>query len=390
METNRVVKGNDFNFAELKTKNTISDCKYSKMGLADIYAHQEDASLNYCTLFLFYYNRIPNFIHEIGIDCEKANLWFANTFKDEIKDWYYNKRNFPNCNKVKYDDIFYMLDKDLLVDFDTTQSTVRFLFRETDITAVESIIDGIKKFKKRKERSKPEIALLVNTKLGIDTHLLRITTPKLNIEDNYNDDFKDIHQTILKRLSKNNDKGIVLLHGKPGTGKTSYIRYLITRLKKNVIFLPPNMAGAITNPELITVLISNPNSIFVIEDAENIVVDRNSDGHSPVSALLNISDGLLSDCLNIQIICSFNTDISKVDSALLRKGRLIAKYEFKELEVVKAQQLSNKLSFRTNIYKPMTLSEIYNFDEMNFLGTNQKRPIGFQTILNEAKQNHNL
>jgi len=84
---------------------------------------------------------------------------------------------------------------------------------------------------------------------------------------------------------------------------------------------------------LISILLENPNSIFVIEDAENIIVDREKDRHCPVSALLNISDGLLSDCLNIQVICSFNTDISKVDGAIMRKGRLIAKYEFKELEI---------------------------------------------------------
>jgi tRNA A37 threonylcarbamoyladenosine biosynthesis protein TsaE len=68
--------------------------------------------------------------------------------------------------------------------------------------------------------------------------ILDITKPKLDIEDNYNDDFKETHQTILKRLSKKNDKGLVLLHGKPGTGKTSYIRYLIANLNKDVIFLP--------------------------------------------------------------------------------------------------------------------------------------------------------
>ena len=56
------------------------------------------------------------------------------------------------------------------------------------------------------------------------------------------------------------------------------------------------MAGAITDPGLISILFDNPNSIFVIEDAENIIVDREREGHSPVSALLNISDGLLSDC----------------------------------------------------------------------------------------------
>ena len=91
-----------------------------------------------------------------------------------------------------------------------------------------------------------------------------------------------------------------------------------------------------------------------IEDAENIVVDREKDGNSPVSALLNISDGLLADSLNVQIICSFNTDISKIDGALMRKGRLIAKYEFKELEIEKAQKLSNKLGFKTQLTETMS------------------------------------
>ena len=238
----------------------------------------------------------------------------------------------------------------------------------------------MKKFRERREKRKPEISLLVNTKIGMVTKSLEITKPRLNIEDNYNDDFAEIHQTIIKRLSKKNDKGLVLLHGKPGTGKTSYIRYLISSLKKDVIFLPPNMAGAITNPDLISILIDNPNSIFVIEDAENIVIDRARNGCSPVSALLNISDGLLSDCLNIQIICSFNTDISRIDSALMRKGRLIAKYEFKELEVEKATQLSRKLGFDSNLDSPMTLTDIYNQDEKDFQHIRKRNPIGFRAI----------
>jgi len=220
--------------------------------------------------------------------------------------------------------------------------------------------------------------------MGISTTSFTITKPKLNIDDNYSDDFKEIHQTILKRLSKKNDKGLVLLHGKPGTGKTSYIRYLISLLKKNVIFLPPNMAGAITNPDLISVLIDNSNSIFVIEDAENIVVDRERDGQSPVSALLNISDGLLSDCLNIQIICSFNTDLSKVDNALMRKGRLIAKYEFKELETVKAKKLSQKLGFTANINTPMALMSIYNQDDKDFTNVTRGHQIGFSAQGNRS------
>ena len=335
--------------------------------------------LNEFNLFTAYFNSIPNFIHEIDIDCKKANKWFLSNYKSEIKDSYFSKIYYGQNKRAELDDIFYFIYDDLIVDFDTNCSRVRFLFKKTEITKVDLLIADIRKFKKRKAGSMPEISLLINSKNGIETKSLKIAKPKWNIEDNYNDDFLEIHQTIRKRLSKKNDKGLVLLHGKPGTGKTSYIRYLISNIKKEVIFLPPNMANAITNPDLISILIDHPNSIFVIEDAENIIIDREKNGHSPVSALLNISDGLLADCLNIQVICSFNTDISKVDNALLRKGRLIAKYEFKELEVQKAQSLSGKLGFVTAIACPMTLSAIYNQEEKDFQPIKRRNAMGFRS-----------
>ena len=367
------------NFSDLQTNTFELEKTSSKMNLSEVFAETEHNYLNEFTLFLAHFNAIPNFIHEIKIDCKKANLWFVDIFRTEIKDCYYSKIYYKQNKSAELDDVFYFLYEDLIVDFDTNRSIVRFLFRITDIKKIEHIISGIKKFKIR-ERTihKPEISLLVSGRFGISTKSMEIAKPKLSIEDNYNSDFTEIHQTILKRLSKKNDKGLVLLHGKPGTGKTSYIRYLISSIKKNVIFLPPNMAGAITNPDLISILIENPNSVFVIEDAENIVVDRDKDGHSPVSALLNISDGLLSDCLNIQIICSFNTDISKVDSALMRKGRLIAKYEFKDLETTKAQALSAKLGFKTELQSPMTLTAIYNQEERDFQQPKRGKPVGFK------------
>lgn len=55
-----------------------------------------------------------------------------------------------------------------------------------------------------------------------------------------------------------------------------------------------------------------------------------------------------------------------VDSALMRKGRLIAKYEFGKLNVDKSQQLSNHLGFKTTVKYPMTVAEITNQNEKTF------------------------
>lgn len=345
--------------------------------------------INEMNLFLAHFHYLPHIISEKKIDCKRAYTWFTSVYSDAIWQHYYLKRHFGRSTKAEMFQTLYLLNEDLVVFFDLGRDTVRFLFHKTDPVFVQSLVDKIRRFKPRKRSKVPFMDLLVKSMHGICRQPIAITKPKLNIEENYNDDFKPVHDIILKRLLKKNDKGIVLLHGKPGTGKTSYIRHLIARMKKDVLFLPPNLASAITDPELLTLLVENPNSVLVIEDAENLIVDRERDGGSPVSALLNVSDGLLSDCLNIQIICSFNTDLSKIDHALLRKGRLIAKYEFKELETKKAQSLSNKLGFITTISSPMTLTDIYNQNEPRFSPIKNTRPIGFisrsiETPIDEA------
>lgn len=333
--------------------------------------------LNKFTLFMTFFNSIPNTISEISINCKKASHWFVDTYQNDINDIYYNKIHFFDSKKNEYDDIYCFVYKDLLIHFNTQQSTVHFLFNKTDIVKVEAIIEALQKFKNKRSRRLPEMSILVQTPHGIGIERVDITKPKLKIADNYNEDFKEIHKTIIERLSKRNAKGLVLLHGEPGTGKTSYIRYLIASVKKNVIFLPPNMASALTNPELVPILLENKNSIFVIEDAEDIVINRENNKNSPVSALLNISDGLLSDFLNIQLVCTFNTDVSKIDTALIRKGRLIAKYDFKKLEAKKANALSKKLGFDSTFISPMSLTDIYNQSEKSFHEKKERKVIGF-------------
>jgi PII-like signaling protein len=364
---------------KLKSPKVELQSTCCKPSLSDIIDADRDKAINEVGLFLAYFNDIPNIIQEVFIDINKAHNWLITENKSEIRDVFINMRYFNASNKCpQYNTMYYILFNDLLVYFDAKYDLVRFLFRSTDYSKVETVMRGIKGFKIRKDKSTPQISLLVRSGSGLSLKVCDITKPQLSLYTNYNDDFKEIHHIILKRLSKINDKGLVLLHGKPGTGKTSYIRYLVSRMKKQVIFLPPNMAQDLSNPELISVLIYNPNSILVIEDAENIVIDREQNGHSPVSTLLNISDGLLSDFLNIQLICTFNTDLSKVDSALLRKGRLIAKYEFKELEIRKAQALCQKLGFNSKLTEPMTLSAIYNQEEKDFQQLDKRQSIGYK------------
>lgn len=197
--------------------------------------------------------------------------------------------------------------------------------------------------------------------------------------DFYNEDFSMISKGILSKLDKNDINGLILLHGGIGTGKTNYIKYLIGNLKKKVFYVPPDIIPALSDPSFIKfVSYTLQNSVLIIEDAENVLKSREGGGNHAVSNILNMSNGILGDILNICIICTFNCDKELIDKALLRPGRLIASYEFKELSLEKTNNLLEKLyGEAAHSDKPMTLAEIFNKLNMPLIRGEEKISIGF-------------
>ncbi|CAF1222881.1 unnamed protein product, partial [Didymodactylos carnosus] len=202
---------------------------------------------------------------------------------------------------------------------------------------------------------------------GFYTSAIQMKKPHItDLKVHYGDEFPDVHEELLKILQEKDSTGITFLHGPPGTGKTFYLRYLINEIKdKSLIYVPPDMVNDMTKPGFLPFLMQHPNSILIVEDAENIIRDRKQEKFLPnqaVANLLNLSDGLLGDAMHQQIICTFNCDVKGVDPALLRDGRLVIEHKFDKLSVENARLMCVEMGILGNgedIYEPITLAEIY-------------------------------
>ncbi len=290
-----------------------------------------------------------------------------------------SKRNFFELNSVW---ISIQPGVALFFNPESEHSSVRVeLLYKYDACQVflDEIEKLISKFALPKKKVQKHIHIIVSYKNHLHVEQFELPKSKSLLSDHYNEDFMEINKQIIKRLNTKNDKGIVLLHGRPGTGKTSYLRYLCHHVRKPIIFITPQIAHELASPNFISFLAEHQNSVLVIEDAEHIIMEKNGGRSAVLSNLLNISDGLLSDCLKIQLICTFNCEVHKIDNALMRKGRLICCYEFKALVINSAKALSKKLGFNNSIEQAMTLAEIYNQNESSFEDVERKK-IGFRVF----------
>ncbi len=342
----------------------------------------DDHFLNVKTLYLYHFNELPSLHFRKFIDGEKAFQAFIIKFGERIVKKHQYRWFNRTKKKFQFDKTVLILDNHFIVEFDDDYCEV--LHNNNQPEFLNDVDQLVRHFKEKQRREPLEMNLIVRTSEGFGLRSMEIKRTKLDLDLFYPDDFKETDELIRKRLRQKKDKGIVLLHGLPGTGKTTYLRNLIGRIRKKVLFTPSDVASDMLNPDFIKLLIENPDTILIIEDAENIIMDRKIKAGSSVSNLLNISDGLLADCLNIQLICTFNSPVTMIDSALLRKGRLIAKYEFSKLSVSKSQRLSDHLGFKTIITRPMAIAEIAGQHEKTEK-TDSIEVIGFRRHLIENK-----
>ncbi|MFN2396928.1 MAG: AAA family ATPase [Bacteroidales bacterium] len=340
--------------AELEKVHT-SGVNYKKMDKDITTVHYQYMLLN---------GIIPNTVAFYDIDVVPLideiihyyNVLPANIYKEEN----YNE----STGKIRINKRILFLRSDLtLVQFEKTDQMMLFYSNTLDHNYIQQWVDlfanyfGV--YEPDENAEEGNIWILRSSYSGISLEPFKVPLPRLSIDTHYNDDFLPVHQYIMKRLQTTGDNGLVLLHGDPGTGKTTYMRYLSGKLNKKLIYLSREIAHNLLAVDFVTFMLDHPNSILVIEDAEDIV-SHNTERSFSISSLLNIADGLLSDCLNLQVICTFNTHIRNIDKALLRKGRLIALYEFKALFREKANALSVQLGYKPDFKSDASLAQIYN------------------------------
>jgi hypothetical protein len=240
------------------------------------------------------------------------------------------------------------------------------------------------------ESDKPKVHLFIKNQYGDYTfEPISVNIPdKLDLKLNYGNKFEEIDKMIKERLAEK-PNGLYMFHGPPGTGKTTYIKYLASCVDRDFIYIPTTMIEYFTSdPNCLHTLIQRPNSIIILEDAEKAILKRMGDGmdSSAVSALLNLSDGILSDILKTSVIVTYNCPRQDIDDALKRKGRLQVEYEFGLLQVEDAIKLAKSLKYpkkfiEEKITQPISLSDVYNLEkEVEFYDAKKKpepRVIGF-------------
>ena len=342
----------------------------------------DDHFLDTRIVYVDHFHKLPSVNYMSQLDGERAYNVFREKFSDLVLHIHQYKWFRQKSKKFQFGCTVVILTNNCIVEFDDCYCEI--LHDGNNEGFLNEMMILLKQFREKKKREPQEINLVVQNGRSLELRSMEIKRTRLNLGLFYEDDFIEVDEIIRKRLRKKHDRGIVLLHGLPGTGKTTYLRHLVSSIKKRILFLSPSAAGHLVSPEFIQLLIDNPETVMIIEDAENIIMDRKLGSSSAVSNLLNLSDGLLADCLNIQLICTFNSPLTVVDSALMRKGRLIARYEFGKLGVAKSQQLSNHFGFDTEITTPMTIAELANQHEQD--GSDEKTEvIGFrigETMMN--------
>lgn len=202
-----------------------------------------------------------------------------------------------------------------------------------------------------------------NEKLG---EIIRDEAARVYLPDHvYSDIESDVKSVVEDRVSKTS----MLLYGKPGNGKTQFVKYLAKKynLPINIVYFSPEYS----NIEIATMFANiPPKCIVLFEDFDTYFNGRdclmkNEHVRFTFDSIINALDGAYNDYRGVVFVMTAN-DINKIDDSLKKRpSRFKYVKEFANPhEEVRRLILGNndELIAKT---QDMTLDQVFNFKENN-------------------------
>ncbi len=186
----------------------------------------------------------------------------------------------------------------------------------------------------------------------LDIEPIYINVDDIKIDDRYNTDTLKSINKLSKKIKKTS-KGLTILHGDRGTGKTVMSKWISSEIDRLSIYIPNNMVDiTINNPDFKNFLKKFEKLLLIIDDCE-LFHNQFSKVNLFTNNILQLIDGYLADSLNIHIMLIFNGDLDDIDENLIDSNNLIDIIEFSELDNDISTDLSKSLGFNRK-YKDST------------------------------------